>query len=80
MENEKFNALRVEMFKNKDTITSLAKYLEIDKGSLSKRLNGLLEFKASEIKKISEKYNFSDCQILYFFNLKSTYKEQREEC
>ena len=72
IEKDNLEELRVIMFKNKDTRTSLAKYLKLDKATLSKRLSGELEFKSSEIKKISEKYNFDDSEIVYFFSLKST--------
>lgn len=72
IEKENLEELRVMIFKNKDTMVSLAKYLKLDRVTLSKKLSGESEFKSSEIKKISEKYKFDDSEIVYFFSLKST--------
>ena len=64
--------LEILLYKKNETITKLSKDLGINDKTLSNKLKGKREFKASEIRIIAEKFSLSDEEIVSFFNLKST--------
>ena len=52
-----------------DTQEALANYLDMSLPSVNQRIAGNVEFKASEIAKVKEKYNLTDEQVTaIFFN------------
>lgn len=63
------NLLKGVMTLNGDNITMLADYLQISRQTLSLKIDGISDFKLSEIVAICEKYHLTDVQILaIFFN------------
>ena len=50
-----------------DSIGELAKFLGITYQSLNKKLNGHVDFKRVEVKKIAERYSLDAEQIYYIF-------------
>ncbi|RRD40385.1 hypothetical protein EII29_02585 [Leptotrichia sp. OH3620_COT-345] len=67
-----YKKLFLKMYENDDNITSLSKKTQINKDTLSKKLNAKFQFKANEIRKISDVYNLSNEEIVIFFNLRTT--------
>lgn len=59
--------LREQIDKNNDTLDELANYLSIAYQTLSKKMNGHVEFTRAEIKKIKDRYNLEAEQIDYIF-------------
>ena len=59
--------LRVVMVGAGDTFKQLANYLSISAQTLSMKVNGKVGFKVEEIKKIAQKYNLTDDQIISIF-------------
>ncbi len=59
--------LKEQMDKNNDSQEELAKYLNITYQTLSKKLNGHVEFTRCEIKKIKTRYNLTAQQVDYIF-------------
>lgn len=53
-----------------DTLESLANYLNITYQTLSKKMNGHVDFKRTEILKIKQRYNLSAEQVdnIFFSN------------
>lgn len=59
--------LREQIDKNNDTLEKLATYLEITYQTLSKKMNGHVEFTRIEIKKIKDRYSLTAEQLDYIF-------------
>lgn len=53
--------------KNNDSLKDLAVYLDISYLTLTKKLNGHVEFNRKEIKNIKERYNLFPDEIDYIF-------------
>lgn len=55
------------MVLNSDNITTLAAKLNVSRQTLSLKIDGISEFKLSEVKKICEMYGLSNCEMLQIF-------------
>ena len=66
--------LEIFLYTKNETIAKLSKELGINDKTLSNKLKGKREFKASEIRILSEKFHLSDEEIVRFFNLKELNK------
>ena len=64
--------LEIFLYTKNETIAKLSKELGINDKTLSNKLKGKREFKASEIRILSEKFHLSDEEIVRFFSLKNT--------
>ena len=63
--------LKAVMIQNGDNQTRLAEAMGLPQSAISLRINGLVEFKQSEINFIRKRYNLTDEQtILIFFDEK----------
>ncbi len=61
------NELRAEIARHGETGTMLAKYLGVANATLSKKLNGKVEFTQSEIGAIKNHYNLSSDRVVEIF-------------
>ena len=66
--------LEIFLYTKNETIAKLSKELGINDKTLSNELKGKREFKANEIRILSEKFHLSDEEIVRFFNLKELNK------
>ena len=66
--------LEIFLYTKNETIAKLSKELGINDKTLSNKLKGKREFKANEIRILSEKFHLSDEEIVRFFNLKELNK------
>ena len=64
--------LEIFLYTKNETIAKLSKELGINDKTLSNKLKGKREFKANEIRILSEKFHLSDEEIVRFFSLKNT--------
>jgi transcriptional regulator with XRE-family HTH domain len=53
------NEMKAVMARNNDTQAKLAEELGLPVSGLNARINGQIDFRASEIKKIAQRYNLS---------------------
>ena len=53
------NEMKAVIAKNNDTQVKLAEILGLQVSGLNARINGQIDFRASEIKKIAQRYNLS---------------------
>ena len=60
-------ALRAEMAKHCDTQERLAEALDIQVSGVSARINGHIDFRASEISTIVKRYGLSPQETMYIF-------------
>lgn len=59
--------LREYVDKYNDTLENLAEYLGIAYQTLSRKMNGHVDFTLSELRKIKRRYNLTDEQMGYIF-------------
>ena len=59
--------MKVAMKRHEDTQEKLAKALGLKISGVSARINGKLDFRASEIAKIRERYNLSNDELVQIF-------------
>lgn len=72
--------LRADMARHSDTQETLAKALGLHPSGLNARINGHVDFRASEIMTIVRRYHLSPERItLIFFDGGSSYQDEKEE-
>lgn len=59
--------MKVAMKRHEDTQEKLAKALGLKISGVSARINGKLDFRASEIEKIRDRYNLSNDELVQIF-------------
>ncbi len=65
--------MKAIMKRNDDTQEKLAEFMKMEVSSINSRINGKIEFRASEIVKIKKRYNMSLEEIdKIFFNDKAS--------
>lgn len=65
--------MKAIMKRNDDTQEKLAEFMNMEVSSINSRINGKIEFRASEIVKIKKRYNMSLEEIdKIFFNDKAS--------
>ena len=62
------NELKAAMKRNGDTQAKLARFLGLQTSGVNARINGDIEFRASEISKIMKRYNLSlkETNLIFF--------------
>ena len=61
------NEMKAAMKRNNDTLEKLAEVLELPISGVSGRINGHIEFRASEISKIVRRYKLSPEETTHIF-------------
>ena len=59
--------MKVEMKRNQDTLEKLAEALGLQISGVCARVNGHVEFRANEVKKIKQRYNLSAEDVVRIF-------------
>ena len=59
--------MKVEMKRHKDTLEKLAEALDLQVSGVCARVNGHIEFRANEVKKIKQRYNLSAEDVVRIF-------------
>lgn len=59
--------MKVAMKRNKDTMEKLAEALNLQVSGVCARVNGRIDFRATEIATIRERYNLSDTDLARIF-------------
>lgn len=61
------NELKAVMKRHGDTQEKLAEFLDLQPSGVNARVNGTIEFRASEIGKIVRRYSLSDADTMAIF-------------